>query len=336
MKCSRAQRLRSRRVETVVAILRSRKDPARAKNKRRGNVQLLPEVVRHRIPLMFCRRLRLKRNLVKCDWTNTCGPPIEKRNRSRRAGVRVEEKRRWCNGAAGTRARLRSEAQAHASQSMRRCARSSAWMHRCVRLYPVNSQALRYKLLKHKQGTLFVFAIDASGSMAANRIARAKSTILKLLRKSYLNRDSVAIVSFHGTTANVDLPPSRSILRARRVLDSLRMGGSTPLALGLVTTIELLELVGNKFGETVVLLFTDGRSNVPLRRGGLNLRAFRQVKIESELRELTVALNRTRARVIVVDTQKRIRVERRHAPPRGHSARTIREDLPGLICLICG
>lgn len=168
----------------------------------------------------------------------------------------------------------------------------------------VSSQALRYKQLKHKQGTLFVFAIDASGSMAVNRIARAKSTILKLLRKSYLNRDSVAIVSFHGTTANVDLPPSRSILRARRVLDSLRMGGSTPLGLGLVTTIELLELVGNKFGETVVLLFTDGRSNVPLRRGGLNLRAFRQVKIESELRELTVALRRTKARVVVVDTQK--------------------------------
>ena len=172
------------------------------------------------------------------------------------------------------------------------------------RLTPVDPQALRYKLLKHKQGTLFVFAIDASGSMAANRIARAKSTILKLLRKSYLNRDSVAIVSFHGTTANVDLPPSRSILRARRVLDSLRMGGSTPLALGLVTTVELLEIVGNKFGDAVVLLFTDGRSNVPLRRGGLNLRAFRQVKIESELRELSVALDRTRARVIVVDTQK--------------------------------
>ena len=169
---------------------------------------------------------------------------------------------------------------------------------------PVNTQALRYKLLKHKQGTLFVFAIDASGSMAANRIARAKSTILKLLRKSYLNRDSVAIVSFHGTTANLDLPPSRSILRARRVLDSLRMGGSTPLGLGLVTTIELLELVGNKFGETVVLLFTDGRSNVPLRRGGLNMRAFRQVKIESELRELTVGLRRMKTRVVVVDTQK--------------------------------
>ncbi|HKS09710.1 MAG TPA: magnesium chelatase ATPase subunit I [Pyrinomonadaceae bacterium] len=171
-------------------------------------------------------------------------------------------------------------------------------------LTPVSSAALRYKLLKDKQGTLFIFAIDASGSMAANRIARAKTTILKLLRKSYLNRDSVAIVSFHGMTASVDLPPSRSILRARRVLDTLRMGGSTPLGAGLVTTIELIKLVGDKFGETVVLLFTDGRSNVPLRRKGLNVRALRHLKIEAELRELNFALRKTRARVIVVDTQK--------------------------------
>ena len=171
-------------------------------------------------------------------------------------------------------------------------------------LTPVSPNALRYKLLKDKQGTLFIFAIDASGSMAANRIARAKSTILKLLRKSYLNRDSVAIVSFHGMLANLDLPPSRSILRARRVLDNLRMGGSTPLGAGLVTAIELIELVGDKFGETVVLLFTDGRSNVPLRRNGLNVRAMRHLKIEGELRELQVALKKTRARVIVVDTQK--------------------------------
>jgi len=168
----------------------------------------------------------------------------------------------------------------------------------------ISSDALRYKLLKHKRGTLFVFAIDASGSMAANRIARAKSTILKLLKKSYLNRDSVAIVSFHGTTANVDLMPSRSILRARRVLDSLRMGGSTPLSAGLASTIELLSLVGDRYGENVVLLFTDGRSNVPLRRKGVNVRVLRKLKIELELRELMLELKKLRAHVVVVDTQK--------------------------------
>jgi len=171
-------------------------------------------------------------------------------------------------------------------------------------LTPVSSSALRYKLLKHKRGTLYIFAIDASGSMAANRIARAKSTILKLLRKSYLNRDSVAIVSFHGETANLDLAPSRSILRARRVLDSLRMGGSTPLGAGLVTTLELLKLVGDRFGENVVLLFTDGRSNVPLRRNVMNVRVLRQMKIESELCELAGAFRKTRAHLVVVDTQK--------------------------------
>ena len=169
---------------------------------------------------------------------------------------------------------------------------------------PVSSSALRYKLLKHKRGTLYIFAIDASGSMAANRIARAKSTILKLLRKSYLNRDSVAIVSFHGETANLDLAPSRSILRARRVLDSLRMGGSTPLGAGLITTLELLKLVGDRFGENVVLLFTDGRSNVPLRRNVMNVRVLRQIKIESELCELAGAFKKTRAHLVVVDTQK--------------------------------
>jgi magnesium chelatase subunit D len=168
----------------------------------------------------------------------------------------------------------------------------------------VSSGALRYKLLKQKRGTLFVFAIDASGSMAANRIARAKSTILKLLKKSYLNRDSVAIVSFHGTTANVDLMPSRSILRARRVLDSLRMGGSTPLSAGLASTLELLNLVGDRYGENVVLLFTDGRSNVPLRRNGVNVRVLRQLRIEMELRELMVELKQIRAHIVVVDTQK--------------------------------
>ena len=169
----------------------------------------------------------------------------------------------------------------------------------------ISSSSLRYKLLKHKRGTLFVFAIDASGSMAANRIARAKSTILKLLKKSYLNRDSVAIVSFHGTTANIDLMPSRSILRARRVLDSLRMGGSTPLSAGLASTIELLSLVGDRYGENVVLLFTDGRCNVPLRRGGrANVRVLRQLKIEMELRQLMLELKQLRAQVVVVDTQK--------------------------------
>lgn len=240
---------------------------------------------------------------------------LEEQLRTTDRGAKPKSLSRSSSGAKATNTQLRGRytravsfksagARIAIDATLRALVGSSSGGEREANLTPVSSTALRYKLLKHKQGTLFVFAIDASGSMAANRIARAKSTILKLLRKSYLNRDSVAIVSFHGTTANVDLAPSRSILRARRVLDSLKMGGSTPLGAGLVTTIELIKMVGDKFGETVVLLFTDGRSNVPLRRNGLNLRVMRQMKIESELRELNVALQRTQARVVVVDTQK--------------------------------
>jgi len=163
---------------------------------------------------------------------------------------------------------------------------------------------LRYKLLKHKEGTLFVFAIDTSGSMAANRIARAKASILKLLRQSYLNRDHVAVVSFHGTEATVALPPSRSILRARRVLDSLRMGGSTPLSAGLACTIDLIRRFRETHKETAVLLFTDGHANVALTANGNKQRFLRQLVIEDEVRKLSIALQSTRSRVVVIDVQR--------------------------------
>jgi len=140
--------------------------------------------------------------------------------------------------------------------------------------------------------------------MAANRIARAKASILKLLRQSYLNRDHVAVVSFHGTEANVALPPSRSILRARRVLDSLRMGGSTPLSAGLACTIDLIRRFRDTHHETAVLLFTDGHANVALSQSGKNQRALRQVLIEEEVKRLSAVLQQTRTRIVVVDVQR--------------------------------
>jgi magnesium chelatase subunit D len=165
--------------------------------------------------------------------------------------------------------------------------------------------ALRFKLFKRKQGTLFIFALDTSGSMALNRIAQAKGVILKLLRQSYLNRDSVAIVAFRGKSALVSLQPSRSILRARRVLDSLSMGGSTPLSAGLVCTLELVKRVGDRHGEIRVLLFTDGHANVALRGnpGGNSERIERQKMIEGEMIQVGVEFKKARVNLVVVDTQ---------------------------------
>ena len=165
--------------------------------------------------------------------------------------------------------------------------------------------ALRFKLFKRKQGTLFIFALDTSGSMASSRVARAKGVILKLLRQSYLNRDSVAIVAFRGKSALVSLQPSRSILRARRVLDSLSMGGSTPLSAGLVCTMELVKRVRDRHGDIAVLLFTDGHANVGLRGNtpGNGQRIDRQKVIEAEMVQLGVEFKKARVSLVVVDTQ---------------------------------
>ena len=120
---------------------------------------------------------------------------------------------------------------------------------------------LRYKQLSRKSGRLFIFAIDASGSMAINRIRQAKGAALSLLKQSYIKRDRVAIVGFRGTSAEVLLPPSRSMLRARRVLDSLGVGGGTPLTAGLIRSLEVAKQDRSE-REIFLLVFTDGNANV--------------------------------------------------------------------------
>jgi magnesium chelatase subunit D len=163
-----------------------------------------------------------------------------------------------------------------------------------------SSDALRYKLFSRKHGALFVFLIDTSGSMARHRIALAKRAVLDLLRQSYVNRDSVAIVTFRGETASVALPPSRSILRARRAIDSLVVGGSTPLSAGLLCSATLIQRAEKQVHKSVVL-FTDGRANVPLRPSSNG----RDAVIAAELKELGVRLRKLGANVVVANTQRR-------------------------------
>ena len=163
---------------------------------------------------------------------------------------------------------------------------------------------LRYKQFARKNGTLFIFAIDASGSMALNRINQAKGALLRLLEQSYVNRDSVAIVAFKGTDAEVLLPPSRSIVRARRVLDTLTIGGGTPLSAGLACSVELARRArSQRNGEIVLLLFTDGHANVPLGPETTEDRVRRRHIIEKEVARLGAALRSARVITMVVETQ---------------------------------
>jgi magnesium chelatase subunit D len=116
--------------------------------------------------------------------------------------------------------------------------------------------------------TLTIFVVDASGSAAVQRLAEAKGAVEHLLADCYVRRDEVAVVAFRGDRAEVLLPPTRSLLRARRSIAGLPGGGGTPLAAGLLAAGQLAEDAGRRGATPVLVLLTDGRANVTLEGQG--------------------------------------------------------------------
>jgi magnesium chelatase subunit D len=107
-----------------------------------------------------------------------------------------------------------------------------------------------------------VFAVDASGSAALERLAEAKGAVEQVLADCYVRRDHVALLAFRNKSAALLLPPTRSLARVRRCLADLVGGGTTPLAAGIDAALALA-LESRKRGRTpVIVLMTDGRANV--------------------------------------------------------------------------
>ncbi|MCA1556005.1 MAG: magnesium chelatase ATPase subunit I, partial [Acidobacteria bacterium] len=175
-----------------------------------------------------------------------------------------------------------------------------------ARALQIESSDFRYKHFSRRTGTLFIFAVDTSGSMALNRIAQAKGALAHLLRQSYINRDRVALITFRQQEARLLLPPSGSSALAKRLLDALPVGGATPLTGGLLRALEVSERAARQGTARIVLLvFTDGRANVPRdgRIDGDIVAARRRIK--SEVEKIGVRLQQLGVVPVVVDTQNR-------------------------------
>lgn len=155
---------------------------------------------------------------------------------------------------------------------------------------------VRVKQYRSKAGALFCFVVDASGSMALHRMQQAKGAVQQLLEQAYVNRDRVALIAFRGQQAELLMPPTQSVELARHALDVLPTGGGTPLGSALLLAADVADQAKQRgIMQTVLVILTDGRANVPLKEQG---------DPRAEIDQIGRSIAGQALKVIVVDTQR--------------------------------
>jgi magnesium chelatase subunit D len=134
----------------------------------------------------------------------------------------------------------------------------------------VTSEDLHQKVKAGRQGSLMLFVVDSSGSIAAlRRMEMVKATVRSLLRDAYERRDEVGVISFRGAKAELLLSPTRSIDTAEKQLRDLPTGGRTPLAHALQLAADVLNRPsGASRPEPLLIVVSDGKANVALDGAG--------------------------------------------------------------------
>jgi len=185
------------------------------------------------------------------------------KERGRPIGVRAQAPR------AGARLNVIETLRAAAPWQRLRRSTANAPQRRVI----IRPEDFRVTRFKQRSETMTIFVVDASGSTALTRLAEAKGAVELLLADCYVRRDQVGLIGFRGRAAELLLPPTRSLTRAKRSLAGLPGGGGTPLASGLSEGLKLAQGARRKGQTPILVLLTDGRANVGLDGTGGRQRA---------------------------------------------------------------
>lgn len=117
-----------------------------------------------------------------------------------------------------------------------------------------------HQTMPGSEGRRVLFVADASGSVGVSgRMGTVKGALLEVLADQ-ARRDRVALITFRGTGATLVLDWTTDRMAAEAAIRAAATGGRTPLAHALHLAAEVL----SSLRHAQVVLFTDGRANVPL------------------------------------------------------------------------
>ena len=188
-------------------------------------------------------------------------------------------------------------------QPLRRAERAAGGDDPVKRRIEVRREDFRIKQFSQHRESSILFCVDASGSAAFHRLAEAKGAVELLLGEAYVARTYAALIAFRGTGADVLLPPSRSLTRAKVLLATLPGGGGTPLAAGIDASVLIAMAERAKGREPLIVFLTDGQANIA--RDGKPVRAV----AFSDALQAARALAAQRIAAVFVDTASRAREE---------------------------
>jgi magnesium chelatase subunit D len=217
----------------------------------------LLEAALAQLPAGLLEQLQTRSARLRQSSTGSAGDQHRHQNRGRPTGVFRGDHRR--GGRVNILATLRAAAP---WQSLRRREQIEHGNQSSPRHLQIRREDIHLTRFQQRRETLTVFVVDASGSAALQRLAEAKGAVELLLADCYVRRDQVALIAFRDEQAELLLPPTRSLVRAKKTLAALPGGGATPMAAALDLTRDMAERAGKQGTTMQYVILTDGAANV--------------------------------------------------------------------------